>query len=126
MFASKPSPDAKARPGNIVFRPSERDLAWEKLYEKHKGKIGVEFVKEFCASDVLTGPTALDAKFTTTALARETKTWAVFGPPTGKTRNPTKQEKKKYPEIKPLVKNDWTVLGAARRQLTRPTARRRC
>jgi Phospholipase B len=105
--------DAKARPGNVVWRPTERDLAWQKLYQKHKGKIGVEFAKEFSASDVLTGPTALDAKFTTTTFAREMKTWAVFGPPTGKTRNPTKQEKKKYPEIKPLVKNDWTVLGAA-------------
>jgi hypothetical protein len=104
--------DVKGRPNKVVWRPNERDLAWQKLYEKHKGKIGVEFAKEFSASDVLTGPTALDAKFTTTALAKEMKTWAVFGPPTGKTRNPTKNEKKKYPEIKPLVKNDWTVLGA--------------
>ena len=104
--------DARARPSKVVWRPSERDLAWQKLYEKHKGKIGGEFAKEFSASNVLAGPTALDAKFTTTALAREMKTWVTFGPPTGKTRNPTKDEKKKYPEIKPLVKNDWTLLGA--------------
>jgi hypothetical protein len=103
---------AKARPSKVVWRPSERDLEWQKLYEKHKGKIGVDFAKEFSESNVLAGSTALDAKFTTTALAKEMKTWATFGPPTGKTRNPTKDEKKKYPEIKPLVKNDWTLLGA--------------
>lgn len=105
--------DAKGRPSNLVWRPTERDLAWQKLYQKHKGKIGSDFAKEFSASNILAGPTSLDAKFTTTALAKEMKTWAVFGPPTGKTRNPTKAEKKKYPEIKPLVKNAWTILGAA-------------
>jgi hypothetical protein len=104
--------DPKARPSKVVWRPRERDLAWQKLYEKHKGKIGVEFAREFSTSDILAGPSALDAKFTTTALAKQMKTWAVFGPPTGKTRNPTDEEKKKYPEIKPLVKNDWTLLGA--------------
>jgi Phospholipase B len=104
--------DAKGRPSKVVWRPNERDLAWQKLYEKHKGKIGADFAKEFSASDVLAGPTALDAKFTTTALAKEMKTWAAFGPPTGKTREPSKSEKKKYPDIKPLVKHEWTVLGA--------------
>jgi hypothetical protein len=103
---------AKGKPSKVVWRPTERDMAWQKLYEKHKGKIGVEFAREFSESNVLAGPTALDAKFTTTALAKEMKTWAVFGPPTGKARNPTNDEKKKYPDIRPLVKNDWTLLGA--------------
>ncbi len=69
---------AKARPSKVVWRPTERDLAWQKLYEKHKGKIGVEFAKEFSESKILAGPTALDAKFTTTDLAKEMKTWATF------------------------------------------------
>ena len=103
----------RARPSKVIWRPSERDLAWQKLYEQHRGKIGVEFVKEFSASNVLAGPTALDVKFTTTALAKELTSWAVFGPPTGETRNPTAEEKEMYPEIKPLVKNAWTLLGAA-------------
>ena len=101
----------RARPSKVVFHPSHRDIAWVKLYEKHRGKIGAEFVKEFCASEVLTWPTGLDAKVTTTDLAKELKTYASFGPPTGKTRNPTKAEKQKYPEIKPLVKQAWTLLG---------------
>ncbi|HYV38001.1 MAG TPA: M1 family aminopeptidase, partial [Gemmataceae bacterium] len=50
-------------------------------------------------------------KFTTTAMAKEMKSWALFGPPTGKTWNPSKQDKEKYPEVKPLVTNPWTVLG---------------
>jgi hypothetical protein len=105
-------PSAKAKPSNVVWRPGERDITWHALYEKHKGKIGPDFAHEFSASKVLAGSTALDSKFTTTALAKELKSWAVFGPPTGVTRNPTKAEKKKYPEIKPLVKHEWTQLGA--------------
>ena len=101
---------AKAKPSKVVFQPSERDRAWVKLYEKHRGKIGVEFVKEFAASAVLTEPSGLDIKFTTTALAKELKSYASFGPPTGKRRDPTAEEKKKYPAIKPLVKHEWTLL----------------
>jgi hypothetical protein len=101
---------AKGKPAKVIFVPSERDRAWVKLYDKHRGKIGVEFVKEFCASAVLCEPTGLDVKFTTTALAKELKSYASFGPPTGKKREPTAEEKKKYPAIKPLVKNEWTLL----------------
>ncbi len=101
----------KGRPGNVVFQPSDRDIAWVKLYEKYRGRIGADFVKDFCASDVLTAPTGLDAKVTTTDLAKEMKTYASFGPPNGTTRNPTVKEKQKYPEIKPLVKSPWTMLG---------------
>ena len=44
-------------------------------------------------------------------MAKELKSWALFGPPTGKTWNPTDRRKEKYPEIKALVTNPWTVLG---------------
>jgi hypothetical protein len=40
------------------------------------------------------------------------KTWALFGPPLGKTWQPTEQEKRDYPEVRPLVGNPWTVLTA--------------
>jgi hypothetical protein len=105
-------PSAKGRPAEVVFRPTPRDLAWVKAYDKHKGKIGVEFAKETLTSEVLAPPTATDAKFTTTALAKELKSWAVFGPPTGKTWEPSAEEKQHYPEVKALVKNEWTLLGA--------------
>jgi hypothetical protein len=104
-------PSAKALPGKVVFRPSDRDQAWVKLYEKHRGKIGDAFVREFCASPILANSSAIDVKYTTTALAKQMKSWASFGPPSGKPRVPSDGEKKQYPEIKPLTKHDWTLLG---------------
>jgi hypothetical protein len=106
-------PSATARPSDVVFRPTQRDMTWVKLYQKYKGKIGVEFAIESLTSPVIAAPTSSDAKFTTTALAKELKSWAAFGPPTGKTWSPTAEEKQLYPEIKPLVKNEWTILGTA-------------
>jgi hypothetical protein len=103
--------NAKGSPEKIVFRPTARDQAWVKLYEKHRGKIGADFAHEFAASPVLAGSSAFDAKFTTSELAKKLQSWAVFGPPTGKTRTPTSSEKKRFPEIKALERQEWTLLG---------------
>jgi hypothetical protein len=105
-------PSAKGKPANVVFRPQQRDIAWQKVYEKYKGKIGIDFAKEAFTSKALATPkNSLDAKFTTTELARQLKSYAFFGPPTGQTWNPSKQDKEKYPEIKPLQPQGWTILG---------------
>jgi hypothetical protein len=104
-------PSAKALPSKVVFRPSDRDQTWVKLYEKQRGKIGRDFIAEFCASPVLADASAVDCKFTTPALAKQLKSWASFGPPSGKPRTPSDDEKKYYPEIKMLTKHDWTLLG---------------
>jgi len=104
-------PSAQGKPANVVFRPQPRDVTWQELYKKHKGKIGIEFVKESFASPIIAAPSSLDAKFTTTELARKLESWAMYGPPTGITWNPRKDEKEKYPEIKALVPHPWTILG---------------
>jgi hypothetical protein len=98
------------RPANVVFRPSDRDVAWQQLYHKHKGKIGVAFGKEAFTTPPIAAAASLDAKFTTTDLAKQLKTWALFGPPLGPTWHPTDEERQRYPDIKPLVHNPWTVL----------------
>jgi hypothetical protein len=101
-----------AKPANVIFRPQPRDVKWQKMYHDNKGKIGLDFAKEAFTSPALaTNNASLDAKYTNSAMARELKSWAVFGPPTGKTWNPRKDEKDKYPEIKALVTNPWTILG---------------
>src|SRR5947209_1278122 len=102
----------KDRPANVVFRPSARDITWQKLYHKHKGKIGVAFGKEAFTTPPLAAYHSLDAKFTTTDLAKKLQSWALFGPPLGRTWQPTQEERQRYPEIKPLVSNQWTVLHA--------------
>jgi hypothetical protein len=102
----------EGKPANVVFRPSDRDRTWLKLYEKHKGKITAAFGFEAFQTPPLAAAHSLDAKFTTTDLARDLETWALFGPPMGKTWVPSADELKQFPEGQPLVSNDWTVLDA--------------
>jgi hypothetical protein len=103
-------PGVNDRPGNMVFHPSDRDRAWLRLYAKHKGRIDAGFGKEAFTTPPVAAYHSLDAKFTTTAMAGELKTWALFGPPLGHTWQPTQEERSRYPEIRPLVSNPWTVL----------------
>ncbi|MBY0524226.1 MAG: hypothetical protein K2R98_12550 [Gemmataceae bacterium] len=105
-------PSLDGRPANVVWKPSDRDKKWLELYGKHKGKIDVGFGKEAFATPPLCSHSTLDAKFTTTALAKDLKSWALFGPPMGRTWLPNDEEKQKFSEIKPLVSNPWTILHA--------------
>jgi hypothetical protein len=102
------------KPVNVVFRPSDRDLMWQELYAKHRGKIDAAFGFEAFTTPPLAAAHSLDAKFTTAELARELKSYALFGPPLGRTWEPSDYEQKRYgDEIKPLISNGWTLLEAA-------------
>jgi len=105
-------PGVDGRPANVVFHPSDRDRTWLKLYEKHKGKIGEAFGFEAFTTPPLAAFPSCDAKFTTSAMAKDLKTWALFGNPLGRTWEPSDAERKKLPDVPPLVSNDWTVLAA--------------
>jgi hypothetical protein len=106
-------PGVQGRPANMVFCPSDRDLTWQRLYREHKGKIDADFGKLAFTTPPLAAYHSLDAKFTTTEMARQLKTWALFGPPLGRTWQPTEEDRRRYPEIRPLVSNPWTILHAA-------------
>ena len=99
------------KPANLVLRPSDRDLCWQRLFRKAEGKIDVEFGFEAFTTPPLAAFPSCDAKFTTTALAKELKSWALFGPPLGRTWEPTTEELQKYEDIQPLVSNDWALIG---------------
>ena len=86
---SRRSPALEGRPANVVFHPSDRDRKWLQLYDKHKGKIDADFGKLAFTTPPLAASHSLDAKFTTTAMAKELKTWALFGPPLGHAWEPT-------------------------------------
>jgi hypothetical protein len=103
-------PSVDGKPANVVFHPSDRDKKWIELYQKNKGKIGVGFGFEAFTTPPLAAFPSCDAKFTTTAMAKELKTWALFGPPLGRTWEPSESERARYSDIRPLVANDWTVL----------------
>lgn len=100
------------RPENVAWKPSERDKAWLAFYAKYKGKITPENAKEAFTSAPLAAYSSLDAKVTTTDLAKNLQSLALFGPPLGNVWEATDFEKQNYPEIRPLVPNPWTVLHA--------------
>jgi Phospholipase B len=99
----------ESKPVNMVWRPTDRDRAWLSLYNEHKGKINVDFGFKAFTTPPLASASSLDAKFTTTSLAKDLKSWALFGPPMGRTWEPSEGERS-IPGVKPLVANDWTTL----------------
>jgi hypothetical protein len=101
------------RPVSTVWRPSDRDKKWLELYDRYKGKIDEDFGKVAFTTPPIAAFHSVDAKFTTTDLAKGLKTWALFGPPLGRTWQPTFDERQRFPEVQPLVSNPWTVLHAA-------------
>jgi hypothetical protein len=105
-------PGTNDRPRNVVWSPSNRDVKWVELYNTYKGKMDESFGKLAFTTPPLAAYSSLDAKFTTTDMAKELKTWALFGPPLGRTWKPSFEERQRYPEVQPLVSNPWAVLHA--------------
>jgi hypothetical protein len=102
----------EGRPAAAVFSPSLRDKKWLELYDRYKGEIDADFGKLAFTTPPLAAYPSLDAKFTTSDMAKELKTWALFGPPLGRTWKPTFNERQNYPEIRSLVSNPWAILHA--------------
>jgi hypothetical protein len=99
------------KPVDASWRPSDRDLAWLKLYREHKGKIDVAFGKLAYSGPPLAKIRSLDAKVTTSDLAKNLRTHALVGPPYGRVWEPEPWQKAKWQLLRPLVPNDWTVLA---------------
>ncbi len=106
------SPEGRPSPA-AVFVPSKRDMVWLQKYEKSKGRIDADFARDVLTTPSLVAAWAVDAKFTTADMARDLRSWATLGPPTGRTWNPTVKERQQFPEVRPLVSNPWTVLHTA-------------
>jgi len=102
-------PSVEGTPANLVFRASDRDHAWLTLFAQNKGKIDADFALRAFTSPPLAARPSLDAKFTTSAMAKEMKSRAIFGPPLGRTWEPSGSNRD-TPGIRPLVANDWTTL----------------
>jgi hypothetical protein len=98
------------QPASAVFVPSDRDKKWLQLYDKHRGKIDADFGKLAFTTPPLAAFPSVDAKFTTSDMAKRLESWALFGPPLGRTWEPRFDERKDFPEVQPLVSNPWTIL----------------
>ncbi len=100
----------EAAPEDPSWQPSRRDKAWKQFYDKHNGKIDADAARTAFEWPALALPHSLDAKFTTTELAKDVASHALYGPPTGKTWEPSPRDLKKHPGIKPLKSYPWTIL----------------
>ncbi len=107
LEASPVNEKVNEKPG---WEPDNRDKAWLKFYDKYKGKIDVDATKAVFANEELALPHSLDAKFTTTGLAKDLASYALYGPPTGKEWKPNAEDNQNHPGIKPLISHPWTVL----------------
>jgi hypothetical protein len=105
--------DLAGRPQDASWRPSDRDLAWLTLYRQHRGRIDADFGKKAYSGAPLAKLHSLDAKVTTSVLAKGLRSHALFGPPYGRVWEPEPWQKETYKIIRPLVPNDWTVIAAA-------------
>src|SRR4051794_35059014 len=105
-------PGLEGRPANVVFHPADRDRTWLQLFDRKKRAIDADFGFLAFTTPPLAASHSLDAKFTTTALARDLTSWARFGPPLGHAWEPTEGQRPQYPPIAPLIANDWTLLRA--------------
>jgi hypothetical protein len=112
--------DLGGKPASLVRFPRRRDKAWLALFEKHTGKMDESFAFEAFSTPPLVAFPSCDAKFTTAKMAAGLESWALFGPPLGRTWDPTPADRKKYPDVEPLVSNDWTVLRTTPPSRERP------
>jgi hypothetical protein len=116
-------PGVEARPSaSAAFAPSKRDTIWLQMYDRYKGKIDGDFARLVLTKPELVSAFAVDAKYTTTDLGAQLKSWATFGPPVGVIWRPTIAEHQKFPEIEPLVSNPWVVLSTTPPSPSRPSS----
>ncbi|MEI8037325.1 MAG: C45 family autoproteolytic acyltransferase/hydrolase [Verrucomicrobiota bacterium] len=92
--------------------PTKRDSIWLQFYEQNKGHIDAAAARLALTTPVLTTSHAVDGVFTTTDLGLQLKSWACFGPPAGIVRLPTFFDRRKFPAVRALVANPWTILQA--------------
>jgi hypothetical protein len=105
-------PSAHGRPEVVVYTPSGRDITWLKVYRQHKGQIDENFAYKAFTHPGLALYGSLDAKFTTTEMAKEFKSWAIFGPPqlSAQPGQPVEGDQPNG-EVRKLGRHPWTVLS---------------
>ncbi|WP_165225318.1 C45 family autoproteolytic acyltransferase/hydolase [Aquisphaera insulae] len=106
-------PSLEGRPADPVFHPHDRDRTWLKLFDANRTRIDESFGFLAFTTPPLAAARSLDAKFTTTDLAREMTSWARFASPMGRLWEPTDAQRRLYPDVPPLVPNDWTLIRVA-------------
>ncbi len=74
-------PDPKGAPDYIPYVPAVRDLAWQDLYGKYRGKIDEQFAFLAFRSAPLVSASTMDAKIATADMASRLMVWGEIGKP---------------------------------------------
>ncbi len=74
-------PDPQGAPEYVSFVPTDRDLAWQDLYQQYKGRIDEQFAFKAYDSAPLVSRTTMDSKVASSAMANKMMVWAEFGRP---------------------------------------------
>lgn len=74
-------PDPKGEPDYIPYVPGPRDLAWQELYRKYRGKIDEQFGFLAFRTAPLVAASTMDAKVATADMASHMMVWAEIGRP---------------------------------------------
>ena len=106
------APDPNARPESIPFVPAPRDVAWQQMYEKWKGRIDETFGFTAFRTAPLTSIGAMDVKIATSDLASRLMAWTVFGMPNERERKPSEHDKKTFEGNQGLYSSGYRVMSA--------------
>ena len=82
-------PDPKDGPDYIPYVPGIRDLAWQNLYQTHRGQIDEQFAFLAFRTAPLVSASTMDAKVATSDMANRMMVWAEFGKPNQREWAPT-------------------------------------
>ncbi|HTV53700.1 MAG TPA: hypothetical protein VMI06_02175, partial [Terriglobia bacterium] len=74
-------PDPQGDPAYIPYAPTARDLAWQGLYRKYRGRIDEQFGFLAFRTAPLVSASTMDGKVVTSDMARHLMVWAAFGEP---------------------------------------------
>ena len=88
--------DPQSAPEYVPFVPTQRDLAWQKLYHEYRGKIDDQFGFLAFRTAPLVSSMTMDAKVATADMASRMMVWAEFGKPNQTAWVPQEWEKKRY------------------------------
>ncbi len=74
-------PDPHGQPEYVPYVPAIRDLAWQDLYQKHRGQIDEQFGFLAFRTAPLVSASTMDAKVITADMANRMMVWSAFGKP---------------------------------------------
>lgn len=74
-------PDPHGEPHYIPYVPGPRDMAWQELYQKYRGKIDEQFGFLAFRTAPLVAASTMDAKVVTSDMASHLMVWAEIGRP---------------------------------------------